>query len=139
MITLHDQQLAGIRSKVRAFPDDWRTLPLPPNVGLWEWRPQSGTVCFSPAWADLLGIDHSDQAVNLGEYTRWVHPDDRPLLTLTMVGYILGTGEYLSQHRMVRPDGHERLFLSRDVLVCPVHGHRSCAIVADFDLTGASC
>ena len=131
-----DQQIADIRGMVLSLPriEDWRTLSLPPNAGLWEWKPQSGTVCLSPAWADLLGIDHIDQAVRLGEYMQFVHPEDRPLLTLTMVGLVLGAGEYVSRHRMLWQDGSERRFLSRDVVVTPDHGHPARLIIADFDI-----
>lgn len=130
-----DEQLAELGGKVHSYTEDWRALSLPSNVGLWEWRPQSGTVCLSPAWADLLGIDHIDQAVRLGEYMQHVHPEDRALLTLTMVGFVLGAERYVSRHRVLHRDGSERRFLSRDVVVTPDHGHPARLIIADFDIT----
>lgn len=131
-----DKQLADLGSNVRSCTEDWRALSLPPSVGLWEWRPQSGTICFSPAWADLLRLDDIGEAGRLGEYMQHVHPDDRALLTLTMVGFVLGAEKYASRHRMLHGDGSERQFLSRDVLVTSEHGRPARVIIADFDITG---
>lgn len=140
MITLDSlgRQLAEIRGKVLSLPriEDWPTLPI--DAGLWEWRPQGGTVRLSAAWGRLLGIDQTDRTVRLGEYVGYVHPDDRPLLTLTMVNFLVGGGEYVSRQRMLHRDGRERRFLSRDVVVLSAHGHPSIVIGVDFDVTRAS-
>lgn len=135
------QQFDEVRDGVRALPriDNWCTLPLPPNVGLWEWRPPSSHVRLSAAWAGLLGIDEPDQAVRLSEYVEHAHPDDRPLLTLALVNFLVSRGEYVSRHRMMHGDGSERQFVSRSVLVLPECGQPARVVVADFDLTGASC
>jgi len=136
-----DQQLAELRGKVLSLPriDDWRTLSLPPNVGLWEWRPQNSQVRFSSEWCRLLGFGGIDGSVGLHEYVQHVHPDDRAFLTLTMVGFVVAGGEYVSRHRMMHGDGSERRFLSRDVAVLPGHGYPAHVVVADIDLIGASC
>ncbi len=136
-----DQQFAELRGKVHSLPriDDWHTLSLPPNVGLWEWRPPSNQVRFSAAWCRLLGFDGILGSVKLSEYVQHVHPDDRPLLTLTMVGFVVAGGEYASRYRMMHSDGSQRQFLSRDVAILPEHGYPAHVVVADFDLTGAPC
>lgn len=144
MITLDrlDQQLAEWRDKLLSLPsiEDWRTLSLEAtNVALWDWKPQNGVIRLSPAWGRLLGIDQTNRAVKLSEYVQYVHPDDRPLLTLTMVGFVVAGGEYASRHRMLHRNGSQRRFLSRDVAVLPEHGHPAHVVVADFDVTGASC
>ena len=143
MITLDnlDQQLAELRDKLFSLPsiEDWRTLPVDANVGLWEWRPNGGTVRLSEAGCRLLGIDQIDRAIRRGDYVQYVHPDDRPLPTLTMVGFVVAGGEYVSRHRMLYRDGSQRQFFSRDVAVLPEHGHPAHVVMAAFDLTGVSC
>ena len=93
----------------------------------------------SDGMARLLGIEEPQQAARLSDYVQHVHPDDRPLLTLTLVNFVVGGGKCVSRHRMLHRDGGQRRFLSRSVVVLPEHGHPAHVVVADFDLTGPSC
>ena len=135
MVTLDelDRQLAEL-GRLLGEQAEWSTLPVPTNMGLWQWLPDSGTIQLSTAWADLLGVERCEEPVPLARYLDFVHPQDRPFVAYAMADCICSGKPYRSSHRILR-NGNERHFLGRDVAVFSAHGHPVRVIGADVDVT----
>jgi PAS domain-containing protein len=73
------------------------------GVGVWEWRPQTGEMRFSPILYDILGLDPASASAE--SVRALVHPDDRRAVALAVEAALWGRQPFISTHRMIRPDG----------------------------------
>jgi PAS domain S-box-containing protein len=88
------------------------------HVGSWEWDVVSDTVWWSEELYRIFGLDlRSSPATHDGFLTR-VHPDDRQAVR-SAVALALDEGtSFALEHRIIRPDGAERVVAARGHAVC---------------------
>ncbi|MDB4426397.1 PAS domain-containing protein [bacterium] len=77
------------------------------RLGIWDWNPQSGDVCFNEQWAQMLGYSLSEIESRLDEWESRVHPDDLAPCYEAIKAHLEGeTPFYENVHRMRHRDGH---------------------------------
>jgi PAS domain S-box-containing protein len=84
------------------------------NVGEWIWNLRTDEVYYSPRWKAQLGYENRQLSNHLREWTKRLHPADRPGMLEVVRAYRENPwrayeGEYRLRHR----DGSYRWFLSR--------------------------
>jgi hypothetical protein len=81
--------------------------------GIWDWDVATDVVHHNARWAEILGLDSDKLANSLEEFSRLVHPEDKPNVMAALDACLAGLGPYRHEHRMVRPDGREIWVLDR--------------------------
>lgn len=77
------------------------------RLGSWEYTPATGEWMASAECRAMLGKS-ADEPLAENEFLAAIHPEDRPRVD-TAVAHSLATGEdYLTEYRVIRPDGAER-------------------------------
>ncbi|HET6221154.1 MAG TPA: LytS/YhcK type 5TM receptor domain-containing protein, partial [Dongiaceae bacterium] len=90
------------------------------KLGHWVWRPapgqrdwRGGSIYYSAAAAEVLGIEPGDAGVNNAEFLeRFVHPDDRAAAAEAYARMVESRFHaYTLEYRITRPDGAVRAVL----------------------------
>jgi two-component system cell cycle sensor histidine kinase/response regulator CckA len=90
------------------------------RLGHWIWRPASGehdwrggSIYYSAAAAEVLGIEPGDAGMNNAEFLeRCVHPDDRVIAAEAYARMVEARFHaYTLEYRVIRPDGAVRTVL----------------------------
>lgn len=90
------------------------------NIGIWDWRIDSGHTYYSPRWKGLLGYDEREVLPHSEEWLKRVHPDDFQRVMAQLRDHMSGSDAFFeSEHRLRRKDGgyiwvHERGVALRD-------------------------
>ena len=74
------------------------------GLGHWEWDLASGRIEWSSQLHDLTGIA-PDQQITFALYLDLVHPEDRADVQHGLEAAFAGEQLFVSEHRLVRPDG----------------------------------
>ncbi|HEV8045534.1 MAG TPA: PAS domain S-box protein, partial [Rubrobacter sp.] len=83
------------------------------NLGNWEWNVKSGEVSWSDEVYRIYGFAPWEVVPTLDKLMERVHPDDRELLRRAINGALYEGKTYDLEHRIVRPDGAERVVQCR--------------------------
>jgi PAS domain S-box-containing protein len=83
------------------------------SVGYWVWKASGKEMQLSDGLSRMLGIDPGS-TVKHDAFFEMVHPEDRVMVIETLNRAMVGEGETVIEHRMVRPDGEE--LVVRDVV-----------------------
>jgi diguanylate cyclase (GGDEF)-like protein/PAS domain S-box-containing protein len=79
------------------------------SVGSWQWEPAGDRRSWSDQLYKIFGVDQADGPLSFDEFMELVHPDDRERVR-TAFGSAMSSGShYEIVHRLVRPDGEERV------------------------------
>lgn len=94
---------------------EWLTLALQgADLGLWDWRLDSGEVSFNEQWAAMLGYRLDELPPNVVTWERLVHPDDIPMVQQVLQCHLAGeTPSYETEHRCRTKAGEWRWILDR--------------------------
>ncbi|MDM8545069.1 PAS domain S-box protein [Candidatus Venteria ishoeyi] len=78
------------------------------NVGIWDWRVQSGKVVFNERWAEIIGYSLAELApVSIKTWMMHVHPDDLEDSNKALNAYWNGERKsYQYESRMRHKQGH---------------------------------
>lgn len=80
------------------------------NLGNWEWNVKTGEVSWSDEVYRIYGFVPREVIPTLDKLMERVHPDDRERLRRAINNSAIYEGEpYDLEHRIVRPDGAERI------------------------------
>jgi PAS domain S-box-containing protein len=83
------------------------------RLGSWEWDIVKDTITWSDEMYRLYGLEPASGPIDYQRYQSLLHPDDREVSS-DAVKHALETGQPFSfDHRVVRPDGVERIFHAR--------------------------
>jgi PAS domain S-box-containing protein len=83
------------------------------RLGSWEWDIGRDSITWSDEMYRLYGVDPVDGPIDYQRYQSLLHPEDREIST-DAVKHSLDTGQPFSfDHRVIRPDGAERIFHAR--------------------------
>lgn len=86
------------------------------SLGSLDWDIRTGDQQWSPALYTLLGLDPDTIKATQSSYLSAVHLDDHPLVTASLEHAVHGVS-YAIDHRIVLPDGTERIIHSRGEVV----------------------
>jgi PAS domain S-box-containing protein len=106
------------------------------GMGVWELDPTSDdAIWYGPTYA-LLGLWPSERAVNKGaDFRRFIHPDDRPRVEAALQRAARDGEEFVSDYRIVLPDGQVRWLGTRGRYLPPEPDASARFIGVNFDIT----
>ena len=73
------------------------------NLGLWEWDVIRDAIWVTEAGRERLGIGSSEH-MSLDDYLQMIHPDDRESTRLAISHTLEGSGDFLAEYRIVKPN-----------------------------------
>lgn len=86
--------------------------------GVWDWNTTTDKVFFSPAWKTMLGYGDTEIGDDLSEWTRRIHPDDKPARGDALERHLRGEStDYRNEHRMHCKDGSYKWILDQGRVV----------------------
>jgi diguanylate cyclase (GGDEF)-like protein/PAS domain S-box-containing protein len=108
------------------------------RVGSWERDLQSGEQTWTDEIYRIVGRDRSQLAPTFEAFLDCVHPEDRKQLAdhVAAASRPGADGSFALEHRIIRPDGAERICRCRARVFFDVHGAPLRLIGAVQDLTG---
>ncbi len=83
------------------------------RLGSWEWDIARNRVTWSDEMFRLFGLEPGSTEIDFERYQSLLHPDDRATSTEVVQGAIERRGDFAFDHRVIRPDGSERIFHAR--------------------------
>lgn len=87
------------------------------RLGSWEWDIESNALTWSAEMYRLYGLDPDDGPIDYARYQSLLHPDDRASADAA-VRESIETGEpFMFDHRVIRPDGQEKIFTARGKVI----------------------
>ena len=108
------------------------------NVGLWEWRPQTGVTNFDEVWANLVGYTLEElEPVSIETWNMLLHPDDHDVFENAVTEYFNGTlPTYECEIRLKHKAGHWVWILDRGKTVeWDKEGHPTRLVGTHIDIT----
>jgi len=86
--------------------------------GVWDWDVVAGEVVFSKRWKEMLGHSDSDFGSSLEEWSKRVHPDDKPGVFEVLNAHLADPGvPFVREYRMRCKDGSWKWMLDRGHVV----------------------
>ncbi|MDB5095930.1 MAG: sensor hybrid histidine kinase [Cyanobacteria bacterium RYN_339] len=79
------------------------------HVGSWEWEVSDDRLAWSDELYAIYGVDRHTFGGTVAEFLEAIHPDDRVRVQGAIEAAISGSRPFAFDHRVVRPDGQERL------------------------------
>lgn len=93
------------------------------RLGSWEWNITDDTLVWSDEMYRLYGLEPGKEPITFERYQSLLHPEDREAAR-EVIARALETGEPFSfDHRVIRPDGAERIFHGRGKVIRNPAGH----------------
>ncbi len=107
------------------------------DLGLWDWRADTGTCVYNQRWATMLGVELAEVQSDPNAWAQRVHPDDWPAVQARLQAHLQGHVElYESEHRMRHRDGHWVWILDRGKVVQRnEHGEAQRMVGTHLDIT----
>ncbi len=87
------------------------------HIGSWEWDVQRNVVTWSEELHRIFGLEKPLEPLTYESYLDLVHPDDRGFTEETVSQAAAGGRPFAFEHRIIRPDGDERIVLGRGRVV----------------------
>lgn len=106
------------------------------NLGNWEWNVKTGEVSWSDEVYRIYGFAPREIIPTLDKLMERVHPDDRELLRRAINGALYEYKPYDLEHRIVRPDGVERVVHCRAEVAFDENGEPLRMLGTVHDITG---
>ncbi len=82
------------------------------HLGTWDWNISGGTLSWSDEIYRIFGLKPQAFGATYEAFLSYVHPDDRGLVQQGVDEALLGES-YSVRHRIIRPDGEERIVHER--------------------------
>jgi PAS domain S-box-containing protein len=87
------------------------------HIGSWEWDIRRDAVTWSDELYRIFGREPESGAVDYASYLERLHPDDRAFVDSTVQRAVAERRPFAFEHRIVRPDGTERVLSSRGQVI----------------------
>jgi signal transduction histidine kinase len=85
------------------------------NLGFWSREFTRNEIWVTDRWRSMFGFTNSEP-LQLDDFLRRVHPDDREMMRHALVGSTQSDGRYLVEYRVLLPDGQMRWVASEGYL-----------------------
>jgi two-component system, cell cycle sensor histidine kinase and response regulator CckA len=111
--------------RLRMREDELAEIQQVAQLGSWSWNLDVERVTWSRQLRRIFGVDADEGAASYAAFLDLVHPEDRGRVAETIDGAVRRGGGFEVEHRMIRPDGAERVMrcVGRRA-IDPVTGHR---------------
>jgi PAS domain S-box-containing protein len=91
--------------------------------GLWDWRPATNQIYFSPRWKAILGYTDDEIRDHIDEWFARVHEQDLPRVRRELQAHLEGQTPHIdSEYRMRHKSGAFMWVLTRGLAVRDAHG-----------------
>lgn len=88
------------------------------DLGMWDWKVQTGEVHFSERWAEILGYSHHEIKPHVNGWEDLLHPEDVPSVMETLNANLKGRSPfYECEHRLRTKSGEWRWVLARGKVI----------------------
>jgi PAS domain S-box-containing protein len=87
------------------------------HIGSWEWDVERDAVLWSNELHRIFGHERTADPLTYDTYLALVHPDDREFVAETVRRAFEDGRPFAVEHRLIRPDGDERVVLGRGRVV----------------------
>ena len=104
------------------------------HIGSWDWDLRTNAVTWSEELYHIFGLQPGTISV-AGEVDRFIHPDDLALGWETVKRAVASKEPYDYYHRILRPDGTERIVHSHGAVLTDDHGEPLRVFGATQDVT----
>src|SRR6266404_5268825 len=104
------------------------------HIGSWDWDLRTNAVTWSDELYHIFGLQPGTISV-AGEVDRFIHPDDLDLGWDTVKRAVASKEPYDYYHRILRPDGTERIARSRGSIIYDERGEAIKIFGATQDVT----
>lgn len=104
------------------------------HIGSWDWDLRTNAVTWSDELYNVFGLQPGTVRV-AEEVDRFIHPDDLELGWNTVKRAVANKEPYDYYHRILRPDGTERIARSRGAIMCDELGQPIKVFGATQDVT----
>ncbi len=75
------------------------------QMGIWDWNIQTNQLVWSEEMGTLFGLEGTLIDGTIEDYTKFVHPEDRPLVTESLERSVKDQAAYDLEHRIIWPSG----------------------------------
>ena len=83
------------------------------HIGSWEWDVRSDAIAWSDELYRIFGLEQGTAPLSYSPYLEQVHPEDRARVDETVRQAFADGQPFAVEHRVVRPDGRERVVLGK--------------------------
>jgi len=87
------------------------------HIGSWEWDIRRDAVTWSDELYRIFGVEPDSGSVDYASYLERLHSDDRAFVDSTVQRAFAERRSFAFEHRIVRPDGTERVISSRGQVI----------------------
>lgn len=87
------------------------------HLGSWEWNLRTGEQLWSEEAHCILSIDQATTTATFDTFLQAVHPDDQAIVNDAVHEALYQRTDYSIDHRLIRPDGVERIVNHRGVVI----------------------
>ena len=92
------------------------------HMGNWDWDITGNSIFWSDEIYRIFGLKPREFGANYEAFLSLVHPDDREAVNLAVRDALNNRKAYEISHRIVRPDGTERIVHERAAVTCVADG-----------------
>ncbi|WP_203308683.1 MULTISPECIES: ATP-binding protein [Sphingomonas] len=96
----------------------------PSSVGSWDWDVGANRITADPGFALLYGVpvDVAQAGAPIERFFAGIHPDDRARVEAEVARTVVERGEFVSEYRLVQPDGRSRWVMAQGRCVTEAGG-----------------
>lgn len=92
------------------------------HIGNWNWDITGNNLYWSDEVYRIFGLKPQEFGATYESFLTYVHPDDRAAVELSVSDALVNHRAYEISHRIVRPDGAERIVHERAAVMCDAEG-----------------
>lgn len=109
-------ELEDTASRLKASEQRYALAIRGANDGLWDWDVLAGRVYLSPRFCEIAGLPQEGEDVSPEFMAALLHADDQSAYRRRLEEHLAGrSAQFLSEHRIRRPDGQTRWVMIRGV------------------------
>jgi PAS domain S-box-containing protein len=105
------------------------------HLGSWEWDVRRDVVTWSDEMFRIYGLEPQSTPVDYSRFLDAVHPDDRDRVDRAVQDAFAIASDFTFEHRIVRPDGEERLVQARGRAIADDDGNVIRMVGTGHDIT----
>ncbi|MCG9885486.1 MAG: PAS domain S-box protein [Cyanobacteria bacterium] len=105
------------------------------SVGCWDWDIRHNLLTWDDRMYELYGLEAREDRTAYDTWQERVHPDDRPATVALLKQAVQGQGEFDTEFRICRPDGHIRYIKAHGMVQRNADGTPQRVIGINFDIS----
>ncbi len=117
------QKRAGARRKLEKSEERLREAQRAARLGSWEWDIEQNTLWWSEELYEIYGVHPASFEASSEAYLERIHPEDRAQAREVVAAALREKRPFAFEHRIVRPDGVQRVVLGQGDVLCDRKGH----------------